>query len=100
VELWWPNGHGKQKLYDMNVEIVNRNVKSISKKSLRFGFRTIKLVENDVQGGKGRGVKDIGLGKVEKRNVYFFRLVWISFMIDMVLCIHGILCDESRLFSS
>ncbi|XP_037951778.1 beta-mannosidase-like [Teleopsis dalmanni] len=59
VELWWPNGYGAQKLYpllfSMNCWIADarpkRLAKTISKKVLHVGFRTIELVENlDVWG--------------------------------------------------
>ncbi|KAJ5618756.1 glycoside hydrolase family 2 protein [Penicillium lagena] len=41
-ELWWPNGLGPQKLYNMEVEVVfgGRTIASVNK---RMGFRTIVL---------------------------------------------------------
>lgn len=41
-ELWWPNGLGAQKLYNVSVEIVSsqKNIASVTK---RMGFRTIVL---------------------------------------------------------
>lgn len=62
ITKWWPNGHGPQKLYELNVTYVNadRNVltnevrKCISNsqiKTLRIGFRTVELVEERLSGG-------------------------------------------------
>lgn len=41
-ELWWPNGLGPQRLYNMEVEVVSggRTIASVNK---RMGFRTIVL---------------------------------------------------------
>lgn len=41
-ELWWPNGLGAQKLYNMTVEIISKR-KTIASVSKRMGFRTIVL---------------------------------------------------------
>lgn len=41
-ELWWPNGLGAQKLYNMSVEIISKQ-KAVATVSKRMGFRTIVL---------------------------------------------------------
>lgn len=49
-ELWWPNGHGKQPLYSIKVELLS-NGEIIDLKQLKTGLRTIRLVrEPDKQG--------------------------------------------------
>lgn len=48
-KLWYPNGFGKnQYLYDAVLEIIENNygnTKSINKQNIRFGIRTIELVQ-------------------------------------------------------
>ena len=46
VEMWWPNGFGGQKLYDVQVR-VGKQVRS-----RRIGFRTIEVRNNMTMGGK------------------------------------------------
>lgn len=41
VLLWWPNGHGKQPLYEL---VVSSNNQSLA--SRLIGFRTVELVQN------------------------------------------------------
>lgn len=41
-ELWWPNGHGGQPLYDLTVEL-KRDQKTIAVAERRIGLRTIHL---------------------------------------------------------
>lgn len=41
-ELWWPNGLGSQKLYNMTVDVVSDG-KTIASVNKRMGFRTIVL---------------------------------------------------------
>lgn len=41
-ELWWPNGLGAQKLYNLSVEIISKQ-KPIAAVTKRMGFRTIVL---------------------------------------------------------
>jgi len=41
-ELWWPNGYGKQKLYDIKT-LLKKNNKIISCINKKIGLRTIKL---------------------------------------------------------
>jgi beta-mannosidase len=41
-DLWWPNGLGAQKLYNIHVEIISGG-KTIAKVEKRMGFRTIVL---------------------------------------------------------
>ncbi|MDC7234339.1 MAG: glycoside hydrolase family 2 protein [Spirochaetales bacterium] len=44
-ELWWPNGEGDQKLYDLQVDLGERT------HSLRVGFRTIEVVNEEDETG-------------------------------------------------
>ena len=46
VELWWPNGLGEQKLYDVLVRVDG------FEKTRRIGFRTIEVKNNRTMGGK------------------------------------------------
>ena len=46
VELWWPNGLGEQKLYDVLVCVDG------FEKRRRIGFRTIEVKNNRTMGGK------------------------------------------------
>ncbi|XP_055850263.1 beta-mannosidase [Episyrphus balteatus] len=59
VALWWPNGYGEQKLYPlhftMNAWLDKQGPKprdrTISQKSIRIGFRTIELIQDDLDDG-------------------------------------------------
>ena len=44
-ELWWPNGYGKQKLYDIAVAIMDNN-KTIDRQTKKIGLRKIELITN------------------------------------------------------
>ena len=46
VELWWPNGLGEQKLYDVLVSV------NSFEKQRKIGFRTIEVKNNKTMGGK------------------------------------------------
>ncbi|RMD41846.1 hypothetical protein DV735_g3268, partial [Chaetothyriales sp. CBS 134920] len=51
VQLWWPNGYGKQNLYKIEVNLLQDGVvvHSITK---RIGFRTISLIQQPDKHGK------------------------------------------------
>lgn len=46
VSRWWPNGHGDQPLYQLNI---SNNGQEIDARVL--GFRTVELIQEDYQGG-------------------------------------------------
>lgn len=47
VELWWPNGYGDQHLYKLSFKFVS-SLGTNHTKSIKIGFRTIKLVQDYV----------------------------------------------------
>ena len=58
-ELWWPNGYGKQKLYNLVVDLeLNPESGDTGGDKYTFnktiGFRTIELVQDVIDGSKGR----------------------------------------------
>lgn len=62
VQRWWPNGYGDQVLYALNVTVsVGRE---LSTKTVRIGFRTVELVQDDV-------VLDPSTNKSEGLDFYF-----------------------------
>jgi beta-mannosidase len=42
VELWWPNGMGAQKLYTVDVQLIDEQQRLLDAKKLRVGFRHIE----------------------------------------------------------
>lgn len=48
VELWWPNGYGQQKLYKLHVVFTSNKDQEQSSKSVRIGFKTIELMQDEV----------------------------------------------------
>jgi beta-mannosidase len=42
-ELWWPNGHGSQPLYEVNLELVEADGRVVDQWRKRIGLRTIEL---------------------------------------------------------
>jgi beta-mannosidase len=50
--LWWPNGHGAQPLYQVQLQAVSREGKIIDTWSTRLGLRTIELDRHKDQAGE------------------------------------------------
>jgi beta-mannosidase len=42
-ELWWPNGYGEQKLYDINISISDKN-RLLDSQTKKIGLRKIELI--------------------------------------------------------
>ncbi len=51
IELWWPNGMGKQKLYKFKLEIAEGKA-PLATKEQKIGFRNIEVVEESDSEGK------------------------------------------------
>jgi beta-mannosidase len=50
-ELWWPNGLGNQKLYDVEIKLLQTN-KQIASKKLKIGLRNIEVIQKPDSIGK------------------------------------------------
>lgn len=48
VTLWWPNGFGRQTLYELTIDILTRDLASLASVKKRIGFRTIVLNQEEV----------------------------------------------------
>ena len=51
-KLWWPNGHGAQPLYQVELEVVDRDGRVIGHWSKRIGLRTLGLDRHKDQAGE------------------------------------------------
>ncbi|KAF6019508.1 manba [Bugula neritina] len=52
LELWWPNGYGKQALYNLSVSCYSSSSNRVTK-SKHIGFRTVELIQQPIKGAKG-----------------------------------------------
>ena len=52
IELWWPNGHGAQKLYVVDI-VYHDTSGEMSQRTARVGFRTVELVQEKITGSPG-----------------------------------------------
>ncbi|KAL3837189.1 hypothetical protein ACJMK2_022560 [Sinanodonta woodiana] len=55
IKLWWPNEYGEQSLYNLNVAFTSKDGAEVSNKKIRFGFRTVELVQDYVSVNKSQG---------------------------------------------
>ncbi|XP_077564268.1 beta-mannosidase-like [Haemaphysalis longicornis] len=51
VEPWWPTGYGSQNLYCLNVTLYGK--KESSQKTAMFGFRTVRINEDEIENTNG-----------------------------------------------
>lgn len=51
-ELWWPNGMGKQPLYDLKVTIFDKNGSNLDNIQQKIGLRKLELIREDDQWGQ------------------------------------------------
>ncbi|XP_073999944.1 beta-mannosidase isoform X2 [Rhodnius prolixus] len=53
VQLWWPNGYGEQKLY--NLTVVFKTESETVSKTIEVGFRTVEVMEQPVDEDLSKG---------------------------------------------
>lgn len=51
IKLWWPNGYGAQKMYNLTLELSVLNTSVI--KSKQIGFRSVELVQEPIRNSLG-----------------------------------------------
>lgn len=73
VEFWWPCGYGAQPLYDVKVEVFDKNGKSLASRQIKAGFRTVRLEFADIEIPEGAKVKTsnagTSYGKVDQKKL-------------------------------
>ncbi|TFK52849.1 glycoside hydrolase [Heliocybe sulcata] len=45
VELWWPVGYGEQKLYNVEIGLLDRDGRTLDRAAQKIGFRHVELVQ-------------------------------------------------------
>ncbi|XP_023230069.1 beta-mannosidase-like isoform X1 [Centruroides sculpturatus] len=53
IELWYPNGYGKQKLYNLTVTFDPLSSLEIASKTICIGFRFVELIQEKIKGSSG-----------------------------------------------
>ena len=82
-EFWWPVGYGKANLYNYKIELV-RDGKIVDEKVGRFGFRSIEIVEDAIEGNI------IGLDfYINGKKIYLKGSNWVP-----PECFTGVMKDE------
>lgn len=64
-QLWWPNGYGSHPLYTLHIEIRTEDDRPYATKDVRFGIRTIRVLELDDKEGSANWLISKELQKVE-----------------------------------
>ena len=74
-ELWWPNGYGKQKLYELKIDLV-KDGEIISSCSRKIGVRTIELMQKSDKEGAGFYLKVNGVPIFMKGPTTFLKIIF------------------------
>ncbi|KAL4717903.1 hypothetical protein ACJJTC_001321 [Scirpophaga incertulas] len=62
IRMWWPNGYGRQPLYDLQVSLIpQEDTAEVSSRHMQVGFRTVELVEVDASMKLGNSTAGRGL---------------------------------------
>ncbi len=48
IKLWWPKGYGEANIYDITVELLTEDKEVIISKTVKRGFRTLKLRHSEI----------------------------------------------------
>ena len=68
-KLWWPNGHGEQNIYILNIKLFNKD-KLASSKEIKVGIRTVELIQ------KENGVNTFKF-KINDKDIFINGVNWI-----------------------
>lgn len=54
--LWWPAGHGKQPIFELELSLTTPGAKQPVKKSKLIGFRLVELIQKPVDSNQQHGL--------------------------------------------
>jgi len=72
-KLWWPNGLGAQHLYSISVSISDRSGSLLDTHTLRFGVRTIRVIQRALDDAPGKTF----MFNVNGRDIFIQGASWI-----------------------
>ncbi|KAJ3932534.1 MAG: glycoside hydrolase [Lentinula lateritia] len=77
VRLWWPVGYGEQNLYTVELTILNKDGVVFDTKTLRIGFRNVKLIQEDLEAPDQYGTGTTFLFEVNGVRMFMGGSNWI-----------------------
>ncbi|KAJ3863761.1 glycoside hydrolase [Lentinula novae-zelandiae] len=77
VRLWWPVGYGEQNLYTVELTILNQDGVVFDTKTLRIGFRNVKLIQEDLEAPDQYGTGTTFLFEVNGVRMFMGGSNWI-----------------------